>query len=298
MTYQEELARPPLDLVQHGPIDHDGNCRRNTRARHLLPQKTSLRAIQERVSALNESGTEIWTGWSPSSGSVGRDLALAGRIAFGSKAAMEIALGRGGVRAIRRRGHRGLFRSQAIHGFAPGGIGSSTMRHPAVRSALSSRCLAGSPSSPGRPKPTISRHGCALAFDQPAETLEAIEQSKLLGYDDLPLAALRAILQARAGRSKEAEPTLTFAFHQASEPQVEIARELAKIYLATFRLAPAAAPIERVRLLDPDDPQPYLWQNEIDSRADADPATLIQNYRAALERDPTWIKRGLASPSN
>ena len=44
--------------------------------------------------------------------------------------------------------------------------------------------------------------------------------------------------------------------------------------------------IERWRALAPQDPEPCLLSNEIASRSDADSAVLIQNYRAALERDP------------
>jgi tetratricopeptide (TPR) repeat protein len=69
---------------------------------------------------------------------------------------------------------------------------------------------------------------------------------------------------------------------------------LAKIYLSSFRLSQAAEPIERARLLAPDDPEPYLWSNEIASRGGAEPTLLIQNYRAALERDPNLDKARLS----
>ena len=54
----------------------------------------------------------------------------------------------------------------------------------------------------------------------------------------------------------------------------------------SYRLDRAAKAIERWRALAPEDPEPCLWSNEIASRTDADSAVLIQNYRAALERDP------------
>ncbi len=72
-----------------------------------------------------------------------------------------------------------------------------------------------------------------------------------------------------------------------------VAKELARIYLSTYRLDQAARAIERWRGLAPEDPQPYLWKNEILSRTDVEPAIPIQNYRAALERDPTLDKARL-----
>ena len=54
----------------------------------------------------------------------------------------------------------------------------------------------------------------------------------------------------------------------------------------SYRLDQATRAIERWRSLAPDDPDPYMWSNEIASRGSAEPAILIQNFRAALERDP------------
>ena len=65
-----------------------------------------------------------------------------------------------------------------------------------------------------------------------------------------------------------------------------VAKELARIYLSTFRLPRAARAIERWRTLAPEDPRPYMWRNEIASRSDVGHAILILNDRAALDRDP------------
>jgi hypothetical protein len=51
---------------------------------------------------------------------------------------------------------------------------------------------------------------------------------------------LKAIYLARAGRINEAEPILRAAFDRQEEPRAEVARELARIYLATYRLTQAA----------------------------------------------------------
>jgi tetratricopeptide (TPR) repeat protein len=130
----------------------------------------------------------------------------------------------------------------------------------------------------------------ALALDRPRDAIEAIERAKKLGYDPEALACLIAIYQVRAGHTSEAEPVLERAFRQQREPRLEVAKELAKLYLGSYRLAEAAEPTERARLLAPEDPQPYLWVNEIASRGSGEPAILIQNYRAALERNPNLDK--------
>jgi Tfp pilus assembly protein PilF len=146
---------------------------------------------------------------------------------------------------------------------------------------------------PGSAEAHYYKAWLSLVFDQPREAIQAIEQAKKLHYDSDPLAYLVAIYQARAGHMNLAEPVLVRAYRQESEPRAEVAKELAKIYLASFRLTQAADAIERSRLLAPEDPQPYLWSNEIASRGSAEPAILIQNYRAALERNPNLDKARL-----
>ncbi len=133
----------------------------------------------------------------------------------------------------------------------------------------------------------------ALALDQPHSVIEAIEQAKKFGFDPDRIACLVAICQSRANRVNEAEPILERAFRQESEPKLEIAKEMAKIYLTSYRLDLAKKAINRARLLAPEDPQPYLWSNEIETRGSADPAILIENYRAALERDSSLDKARL-----
>jgi Flp pilus assembly protein TadD len=104
---------------------------------------------------------------------------------------------------------------------------------------------------------------------------------------------LTAIYQSRASRYTLAESTLESAYRRGVPPRAEVARELARIYLSTYRLAQAVEFIESWRALAPDDPQPYLWANEISSRSDVDPSVLIRNYRAALDRDPKLAKARL-----
>ena len=136
----------------------------------------------------------------------------------------------------------------------------------------------------------------ALVDERPGEAVEAIEQASRLGYDPARLGLLKAIYQARGGQVTQAEPVLREAFERNREPRTEVARELARIYLTTYRLPYAAVAVERCRTLMPEDPQPYLWSNEIVTRTYGDPSILIRNYRAALERDPSLddARRGLA----
>jgi tetratricopeptide (TPR) repeat protein len=136
----------------------------------------------------------------------------------------------------------------------------------------------------------------ALVAQQPGEAFEAIEQAARLGCDPRRLSPLKGIYMARGGHINEAEPILREAFEQDREPRAEVAKELARIYLTTYRLPRAAVAIERWRALVPTDPQPYLWSNEVVSRSDGDSSLLIRNFRAALERDPNLAdaRRGLA----
>jgi Flp pilus assembly protein TadD len=133
----------------------------------------------------------------------------------------------------------------------------------------------------------------ALALDQPAEAVGSIEQARKLGFDPTLLGCMTAIYQARGERFNEAEPVLEQAFLGEIEPRDMVAKELARIYLSTYRLNRAAQAIERWRSLAPEDAQPYMWRNEIASRYESDPATLILNDRAALERDPNLDKARL-----
>jgi tetratricopeptide (TPR) repeat protein len=147
---------------------------------------------------------------------------------------------------------------------------------------------------PGSAEAHYYKGWLALAFDQPREAIEAIEQAQKLGLEPESVACLAAICQSRANRINEAAPILERAFRRQSEPRLEVAKEMARIYLTSFRLVQASEAIERCRLLAPEDPQPYLWRNEVATRGSAEPAILIQNYRAALERDPNLDTARLA----
>ena len=130
----------------------------------------------------------------------------------------------------------------------------------------------------------------ALAQNQPREVVEAIDRARRLGYDSERLDCLTAIYHARADRFREAEPLLERAFLEQTGPRELVAKELAKIYLMSYRMDRAARAIERWRVLAPHDPEPCLWSNEIASRSSAETAVLIQNYRAASIVIQIWTE--------
>jgi tetratricopeptide (TPR) repeat protein len=133
----------------------------------------------------------------------------------------------------------------------------------------------------------------ALAEDDAASVVKAIERAKTLGLDRDRVERLSAIGAARSGKFQAAEPILKRAFDQKLEPRAQVAESLARIYLRTYRLAMAKEPLERWKSSAPSDPQPYLWSNEIASRSEAVPQVLIRNCRAALERDPNLVEARL-----
>jgi tetratricopeptide (TPR) repeat protein len=133
----------------------------------------------------------------------------------------------------------------------------------------------------------------ALAQNKPKEAVEAIDRARELGFDQQRLDCLTAIYHARADRFSQAEPVLERAFLEQLDPREMVAKELAKIYLMSYRMDRAARVIERWRELAPKDPEPCLWSNEIASRSSAETAVLIQNHRAALDRDPNLDKARL-----
>ncbi len=133
----------------------------------------------------------------------------------------------------------------------------------------------------------------ALAQNKPKEAVEAIDRARKMGFDQGRLDCLTAIYHARADRFSQAEPVLERAFLEQTDPREMVAKELAKIYLMSYRMDRAARAIERWRALAPQDPEPCLWSNEIASRSSAETAVLIQNYRAALDRDPNLDKARL-----
>jgi predicted Zn-dependent protease len=117
-----------------------------------------------------------------------------------------------------------------------------------------------------------------------------LRQAKELGYPPSELSLVQAIVNALAGRHPEAEPVLRAAFEEARGPDPQLDEALAQVYLETYNLPRAAAVIERWIRDVPDDPKPYLWRTELDSRVERGAGLLIKDYREALKRDPKLVK--------
>lgn len=132
-----------------------------------------------------------------------------------------------------------------------------------------------------------------VAADRSQEAVNALARALELGHPPSELAPYHAVIQSRSDQAGRAEPILRRALEDSDAPMPEVAQALARVYLSTFRLPEAAEPIARWMKDAPDDPRPYLWRNEIDLRSDADHSVVIQNYKAALRRDPNHAEARL-----
>ena len=130
----------------------------------------------------------------------------------------------------------------------------------------------------------LARVELAEGHDQ--ETMNALGAAVKHGYPPIKLAPYFGVIQSRSEHYDQAEPILRTALAETDGPMPDVAEALARLYLSTFRLKEAASPISRWMKDAPDDPRPYLYRNEIDKRSDADHSVIIQNYKAALLRDP------------
>jgi tetratricopeptide (TPR) repeat protein len=146
---------------------------------------------------------------------------------------------------------------------------------------------------PGAGEPYHLLAKLEMAQDRPGPALEAMGRASALGYPAEPLNVLRAVLEARGGNYKNAEPILRRAFAEGHGPEPEVDEELARIFLADYRFAQAAEVIARWMKDAPGDPRPYLWRDQIDERLNAPGEDRIRNYREALNRDPSLAQARL-----
>ncbi|QDV37762.1 tetratricopeptide repeat protein [Tautonia plasticadhaerens] len=126
----------------------------------------------------------------------------------------------------------------------------------------------------------------ALGQERPQEAVVELVTARALGYPAAPIDRLEAILRARAGQHAEAVPILRRILEGSEAPDPEVAEALARVYLETYRFRAAADAIDRWIRDAPDDATPYLWRTEVRERLDPDREAQIDDYRAALERDP------------
>jgi superkiller protein 3 len=123
-------------------------------------------------------------------------------------------------------------------------------------------------------------------LDRGQEALGEFERAKDLGYPEGPLERFVGIILVRAGRLKDAEPMLERARSASNGPDPLLDEALAQLYLGTYRLGPALEVLNRWAQIAPDDPKPYLWKVEVDSRIDGGPGAIERDFQEALKRDP------------
>jgi tetratricopeptide (TPR) repeat protein len=140
---------------------------------------------------------------------------------------------------------------------------------------------------PGHAEPHYLAAVVAVELGRPQEAIGELARARALGHPPEPIDRLDAILRARAGRSSEAEPVLRRLLDHSDAPDPEADEALARIYLEAYNLPAAARLLDRWARDAPDDPRPYLWRVEVDTRLDPDPAAQVRDYRAAIARDPT-----------
>lgn len=133
----------------------------------------------------------------------------------------------------------------------------------------------------------------ALELNRSDEVLGPLERARELGYPRRQIDRLWGVILARSGRTAEAEPLLREAWEARSGPDRQVAESLARVYLVSLRFGDAAELLGHWAREAPDDPKPFLWWTEIDTRTKADRTVIIGHFREALRRDPGLDKARL-----
>lgn len=138
-------------------------------------------------------------------------------------------------------------------------------------------------------EPILWRCRLAIREGRNDDAVAAWNEARQRGGNGPELALLGAILQVRAAKYSEAEPVLRGAWQRAPTFDRDLGEALARLYLETFRLGSAREVLDRWAEAVPDDPKPWLWRAEVDTRLD-DPAPVLRDYREALRRDPELLE--------
>ncbi len=151
-------------------------------------------------------------------------------------------------------------------------------------------------SAPGSGSAQFQKARALLAVNQPQQALEAADLARSLGMEDAQLARILGIIHARSGRNVEAEKILRQAQAMDTEPDCLVEETLAQLDMAALKFGPALKTIERWSRVSPTDPRPLFFRAEIDRQVGADLGVLVNEYRAALDRDPDFgpARLGLA----
>jgi tetratricopeptide (TPR) repeat protein len=146
---------------------------------------------------------------------------------------------------------------------------------------------------PGAAEAHLLKGRVAVAMSRLPEAADELKQAQGLGLPHTELALLQALIASKAGLHAQAEPALRQAFDNERIPARQVDEALAKAYLETYDLSRAALVLDRWARDFPDDPKPYLWRAEVDSRTASDPSAVEVDYREALRRDPSLARARL-----
>lgn len=133
----------------------------------------------------------------------------------------------------------------------------------------------------------------ALGLNRPDDIPGPLERAKEMGHPAPEVDRIWGLVFARAKRYTRAEPLLRSAWDACLGHDPEVAEALARVYLETLQLEPAAEVLRCWARDAPSNPTPHLWWTEIDTRTGAPRSTLIGHYLDALGRDPNLDKARL-----
>ena len=125
----------------------------------------------------------------------------------------------------------------------------------------------------------------ALETRRPAEAAQGLRKAEEFRADPRKIDLLRAIALGQSGDFTRAEPVLRDAFNAQGEPDPLLDETLARIYLESYDMIRAGSVITRWMRDSPDDPKPFLWRAEVDTRT-GNIDRLLTDYQEALARDP------------
>ena len=146
---------------------------------------------------------------------------------------------------------------------------------------------------PGDPEAHYHKARFAIARGNLPALEQSLRRAEALGLPASRLGYLRALFAAQLGGHQEVEPVLRAAFERSAGPDAQLDEALARLYLESYNIPQAHLVIERWLHDAPQDPKPFLWRAEIDSRVEGRSSSLLSDYREALKRDPNLAKARL-----
>ncbi len=135
-------------------------------------------------------------------------------------------------------------------------------------------------------EPLLVRTRVALARDRVEEAVAVFATIKAKRSEGSETELVGAIIGARGGYNKAAEPILSRAFQERRGPDPQLDEALAKVYLENYEFSRALVVIDRWKRDAPESAKPYLWKTEIDRRVKDRGAELIGDFREALAPRP------------